>query len=277
MIAQDVMNVRKWIRWILVGIFAAVFLTCGYRLLDYYLESEKQQSQFQELADMVSQARPERPTIPATEPGIEPTQPAPTDPPEPTQMQILQAYAEISALNPDMVGWLTLEGSKINYPVMQSPDRVDHYLYRDFYGNYSSHGCLYVRELCNVDKPSDNITIYGHNMKDGSMFAPLMDYRSKSFWSNHQYIHFDTLTQYHTYQVFAVFITTASRGQGFTYHQFVDAEDSAEYDAYVAKCKALSLYDTGITPVYGEKLIALSTCDYSVTNGRFVVVARQVS
>lgn len=277
MIAQDVMKVRKWIRWILVGIFAAVFLICGYRLLDYYLESEKQQSQFQELADMVSQARPERPTIPATEPGAEPTEPAPTDPPEPTQPQILQAYAEISALNPDMVGWLTLEGSKINYPVMQSPDRVDHYLYRDFYGNYSSHGCLYVRELCNVDKPSDNITIYGHNMKDGSMLAALMNYRSKSFWQNNRYIHFDTLTQYHTYEVFSVFITTASRGQGFTYHQFVDAEDSAEYDAYVSKCKALSLYDTGITPVYGEKLITLSTCDYSVTNGRFVVVARQVS
>ena len=276
MIGQDVIGMKKWLRWILIALFAGVFLVCGYKLLNYYGESEKQQSQFQALADMVEQ---ERPTIPtATVPPQDTTEPAPTEePPAPTEHEILQAYAQISQLNGDMVGWLTLEGTKINYPVMQTPDRTGYYLHRDFYGNYSGHGCLFAREICDVNCPSDNVTIYGHNMKDGSMFAPLLDYRSKSFWQNHRYIHFDTLTQYHTYEVFAVFTTTATRGQGFAYHQFVDARDEADFDDYVARCKSLSLYDTGITPVYGEKLITLSTCEYSQANGRFVVVARQIN
>ena len=114
-------------------------------------------------------------------------------------------------------------------------------------------------------------------MKDGSMFADLMNYSSKSFWQEHRYVHFDTLTAYHSYEVFAVFTTTASKGKGFAYHQFVNADDAADFAEFVAQCQSLSLYDTGITPVYGDKLITLSTCEYTQNNGRLVVVARQVN
>ena len=79
-----------------------------------------------------------------------------------------------------------------------------------------------------------------------------------------------------TYEIFAVFRTTASKGEGFTYHQFIDAKDEAEFNQFVNACKALSYYDTGVNPTYGDKLITLSTCDKSVEDGRLVVVARRI-
>ncbi len=79
------------------------------------------------------------------------------------------------------------------------------------------------------------------------------------------------------YEIVAVFKTVAYSSQGYRYYDFVDAENEKEFDAYVAKCKELALYDTGVTAEYGDKLIALSTCEYSAPNGRLVVVAKKVN
>ena len=113
-------------------------------------------------------------------------------------------------------------------------------------------------------------------MKDGTMFAPLHGYQDKEFWEDNQYIFLDTLTERHIYQVFCVFTTTASVGKGFEYHLFVDAADQAEFDDFVTQCMLRRMYDTGITAEYGDKLITLSTCEYSQTNGRLVIVAKRI-
>ncbi len=267
---------KKWLWRGLILLLFAVFFFSAWNLADYFLQSQKQQQQFDELLQIVEQSK-----LSVTEPIA--TTPPPTTPatpeetvPEETEPSTLPEYAELSALNPHLVGWLQIEGTRINYPVMQNPNTVDYYLRRDFYGNYSSHGCLYAREQCDVTAPSDNITIYGHNMKDGSMFADLLNLRSKSYWQNHRYIQFDTLTEHHTYEIFAVVITTANKVTGFGYHKFIDAATAEEYQEFIEDCKSLSLYDTGITPVYGEKLITLSTCEYSRENGRLAVIARRV-
>ena len=110
-------------------------------------------------------------------------------------------------------------------------------------------------------------------MKDGSMFSGLDHYQKKDFWEEYPTIRFDTLYARQTYTVFAIFKTTASVGEGFNYHLFEDAEDEAEFDEFVSTCKKLAFYDTGITPEYGDKLITLSTCEYTQENGRLVVVA----
>ena len=148
-------------------------------------------------------------------------------------------------------------------------------LYRQ---NEDMVGCPYVQENCDVQKPSDNIIIYGHHMNDGSMFTGLMKYRNKSFWEEHKAITFDTLTDRHQYEVIAVFKTVVytNSSDSFKYYEFTDAENVAEFDAYVAKCKELSLYDTGVSAEYGDKLISLSACEYSRNNGRLVVVAKRV-
>lgn len=267
---------NKWLRLGLILFFSATFLFSAYMLSSYYFESEKQQSQFDALAEMVRQATPTSPDgtpVVVTETESEPQLQTGTAQSKPISRPLPQ-YVEVSKLNSDMVGWIVIEGTKINYPVMQTPESPDYYLKKDFYKNYSGHGCLYAREQCDVNAPSDNITIYGHNMKDGSMFADLMNYRSKSYWESHRYVTFDTLTNHGTYEIFAVFTTSGTKGQGFAYHQFEDAKNQAEFDEFIEDCQNLSLYDTGITPQYGDKLITLSTCEYTQKNGRLVVVAR---
>ena len=114
-------------------------------------------------------------------------------------------------------------------------------------------------------------------MADGSMFAALNAYTSKDAWDKNNLIFFDTLNEYHTYKIFAVFKTSANVGQGFSYHKFVDAANEQEFNDFVSTCKKLAFYDTGITPVYGDKLICLSTCEYTLDNGRLVVAAVRIT
>ncbi|MGM9605391.1 MAG: class B sortase [Faecousia sp.] len=187
-------------------------------------------------------------------------------------------YQELHSENPDMVGWLQIENSKINYPVMQtSVDNANYYLYRDFDKNESIRGCIYAWEGCDVFEPSDNITLFGHNMKDGSMFAYLGTYYNQSAWEENPLIFFDTLTESHVYKIFAVFKTSGTDDVGFAYHKMVDAENEEAFNEFVATCKELAFYDTGITPVYGDKLLCLSTCEYTIDNGRFVVAAVRIT
>ena len=114
-------------------------------------------------------------------------------------------------------------------------------------------------------------------MRDGSMFTQLKYYRQADFRNENPYIFFDTLTELHTYEIIAVFVTTASVGEGFSYHSFVDAENEKDFNDFVAKCKKLALYDTGVSAEYGDKLICLSTCEYTRVNGRLVVVAKRIA
>ena len=186
--------------------------------------------------------------------------------------------------NKDFVGWLRIDGTKLDYPVMQSPvSEANYYLYRDYNGDNSTRGSIYAREECDVFTPGDNVTMYGHNMKDGSMFAALNAYVDKSAWDNNSLVFFDTFNhetgevQYHVYKIFAVFKTTANLGEGFTYQRFENAANQQEFDEFVSNCKKLSFYDTGITPQYGDKMICLSTCEYTLDNGRLVVAAVRIS
>lgn len=280
------MNKRQMIYIALIAVFLIVFGVSTFYVISYFSESKEQQDQFNELANIVADIQAQNPTTAPTtgstdETTGEETEPstdengetiAPTEP----VLEMLPEYAALYEMNPHTVGWIKIEGTVINYPVMQVPDQMDYYLKRNFNGEKSSRGCIYVREQCDVFEPSDNLTIYGHNMNDGSMFHALKNYTYQSYWEANNLITFDTLYERHTYQIFAVFKTTATVGEGFSYHLFMDAKDEAEFDEYVATCKELALYDTDITPVFGDKLITLSTCEYTRYNGRLVVVAVRI-
>ena len=191
---------------------------------------------------------------------------------------ILPEYKDLFDLNNDLVGWIKVPDTKINYPVLQSsPENKNFYIDHDFYGRARGCGAIYVRESCDVFGPSDNVTMYGHHMKDMSMFAGLDYYVKKSFWESHQTFTFDTIFEHHTYQVIAIFRTSANIGEGFSYHQFENAADEEEFDTFIRTVKALALYDTGITAEYGDKIVCLSTCEYSLDNGRLVVVGKRIS
>ncbi len=273
------MKIGKILYILVILILVGVFCFSAWYVGSYYLEGREQQEKYDDLADIVESIRNDpNYTVPTYDASTVPAGDGESSGETPAASRVmLPEYAPVYEMNPHLAGWITIDGTKVNYPVMQTPDSVDYYLYRNFEGKKSSRGCLYARESCDINAPSDNITIYGHNMKDGSMFGGLERYKRENYWQEHRYIAFDTLYEHHTYEIFAVFRTTASIGEGFPYHKFADAADEAEFDEFVGNCKALSLYDTGITPEYGDKLICLSTCEYTQTNGRFVVVAVRVT
>lgn len=267
---------KKVLFTLTVLLLVAAFGISAFMVGSYLINTKKQEELSNDLSQIVAdaQAKPRE------------TQPAAT-PEETTRVTetaeeggMLPGYKEIYEMNNDTVGWIKIPGTELDYPVLQTPNSPDYYLYRDFLKAESKQGAIYAREVCDVNEPSDNITIYGHNMANGSMFAALNAYAGKDnrdYWEQHSLIFFDTLTEYHTYKIFAVFETSANIGQGFSYHKFVDAANEQEFNDFVKTCKDLSDYDTGITPVYGDKLICLSTCEYSQENGRLVVAAVRIT
>lgn len=248
--------------------FAALFLFSGFMLYREYADSKQSAEAFESLAGLVLEEPV--PTLPPDSPE-NPTGPEETVP----QMTAFEKYAEVYEQNTDLVGWIRIDGTNINYPVMQTIDSPNFYLKHGFNKQYSDYGVPYVQENCTLGI-SDNTIIYGHHMSNGSMFADLCKYESEDFYREHKTIRFDTLSGFGEYEIVTVFKTVAYSEAGFKYYHFVDAEDEAAFYAFLSECKAHSLYDTGVSASYGDKLITLSTCEYSRTNGRMVVVAKKI-
>ena len=289
--------------FLLLAIFSAVFILSGIYLVHYFVEQRQAASQFDELNQLLSSIQAAQTSEP-TEPS-RPTEPTETqgstEPPATESPTMLPEYAAIYEKNNDLVGWINIPDLKIKYPVMQTPDRPDYYLRRDFYGNHNTSGCLYVREACDVFTPSDNVVIYGHAMKTGDMFGRLYYYQDKAYCEKHPYFTFDTLYEHHDYQIVAVFRTSGTWGIGYPYHIFNDAANEEEFNKFIADIKGASFtldkskvdginlfygsvyYDSGITPQYGDQLVSLSTCEYTLRdpgtnekNGRLTIVAIRV-
>lgn len=258
----------------LAAVFAAVFLFSGAMLWQDYQDQRESAAVFDSVAELIQVE-----TLPTTAPEMETTgSDNVTEPTEPVPVEVsaYEKYAAVYEQNNDFVGWLYIEGTNINYPVMQTPEEPNYYLKRAFDRSYSDYGVPYVQENCALGI-SDNIVIYGHNMSNGSMFADLCRYEKKSFWQEHPIIHFDTLSGYGEYEIVTVFKTVAYSQEGFKYYHFVDAENESDFDVFLAQCRELELYDTGITAEFGDKLITLSTCEYSRKNGRMVIVAKLIA
>lgn len=188
---------------------------------------------------------------------------------------ILRKYEKLYSENTDLAGWLSVEGTRIDYPVMQCADDDEYYLHHDFYGEDSKYGCLYVRGRADVGAGT-NFIIYGHNMKDGSMFGDLDFYQKESFFTEHPEISFDTLYEERIYDIMAVFRSQVYRENEdvFKYYQFYEAETEEEFEDFYKNIKELSLYDTKVEAEFGDRFLTLSTCAYHVEDGRFVVVAK---
>lgn len=249
---------------ILIAVFALLLGTSTYFIYDNYRQASEQSKLYDDLAEVVEQA----------EEKSEPTEEIPYN----EEKTILPEYGELFLQNSDMVGWIQVADTNINYPVMHTPDNPDFYLKHGFDKEYTNYGCPYVQENCDVQKPSDNVIIYGHHMNNGSMFADLEKFKSEDFWKEHKIISFNTLTDKYEYEIIAVFKTVvySDSPDSFKYYHFVNAETPENFSAFIDKCKELSLYDTGVSAEYGDKLLTLSTCEYSRTNGRLVVVAKRV-
>lgn len=223
------------------------------------LRANKEQALNESLAELVEE-------------GGETAQPSGTE--EPQQ----GTYDRLWARNNDVAGWLKIEDTKINLPVMYTPDDPEYYLRRDFEKNYALSGSLFIGKDCQPDSP--HVIIYGHHMKDGSMFGDLDEYAQESYAKEHPIIHYDTLTDKGQYQVMGAFYSQIYTDQDtgvFRYYNYTALTDPAAFTEYVTQVKAASLYDTGVTAAPGDQIITLSTCSYHTEDGRFVVVAKRIN
>jgi len=250
----------------LLIMFLGIFVFSGLVLADYWLDSRHQQQEHEQLRELLHTTEMQPESLPSHITVI--------DPKTGEERSILRQYEALYESNPDFIGWVCIDGTRINYPVLQS-DIKDYYLRRDFDKKRANHGSIYVWEQADVFAPSDNVTLFGHRMNDGTMFYDLLNYADEDFWRSHPVFRFDTLEAEYEYEIFAAFRTSGTGGEGIAYHTFVSAADEAEFDAFITLCKAQSIYDTQITPRYGDKLVTLSTCDYAQKNGRMVVMGRR--
>lgn len=195
-----------------------------------------------------------------------------------SEPRMLEKFKELYEQNNELVGWISIKGMEIDFPVMQGMDD-EYYLKHDFFKKEDKHGVPYVRTRADVNTPGTNFIIYGHNMFDGSMFAPLEGYQKESFYKEHPMISFDTLYEERTYEIVAVFLSKVymENEDVFKYYQFYQANTEGEFSYFYENIKDLALYDTGVTAEFGDTFLTLSTCSYHTEDGRLAVVAKQAA
>lgn len=194
------------------------------------------------------------------------------------ERQILPEMNELYSQNNDFVGVLTVVDTDINYPVMQTPSDPEYYLRRDFYGESSTAGTLFVDYRCDIVNPTTNTIIYGHNMRSGTMFGGLKRYLDYDYYQAHKTIIFKTLYEEQTYQVVGVGLSEVGYDDDDTYkyYDFIDALTGEELQEFIDNIQSLSVFDETIDITSDDKLLTLSTCNTYTENGRMFVVAKRI-
>ena len=244
---------RKKLSLIVIIICVAVIAVSGFMLIRYYVLGARAEKSFDELR-----------------------------PPETSDASfeiLLPYYQKLKARNSDFIGWLKIRETDVDYPVMQSIGDPERYLHKDFDGKYSASGTLFASELSDVHGPSDVVLIYGHNMKNGSMFAHIKDLLDQEYLNTHNEIVFDTLLNRNEYKIVTVFHTDVNTGKEseFKYYNARDFANEEEFNQFISNIQQRRATGTDIVPVYGDKLLLLSTCEDAYANGRIVVLAVRTS
>ncbi len=197
--------------------------------------------------------------------------------PTPLKTERMLKIEELKKENPDIIGWIEIENTDINYPVLQGNDN-SFYMNHNYKKQNSINGAIFLDKNYNWEPPNSNLLIYGHNMKNNTMFQHLLKYENKSFFYEHPSIRFTTVNEDANYDIISVFrsrVYYKSEKNVFRYYYFIDAKNEEEFNSYIQSAKNASLYDTGKSAKYGDQLMTLSTCSYHTKDGRFVVVAKK--
>ncbi len=253
----------RWRRPVLLLLTAVLLVSCGLLGRDL-VRAHRERAAYRALAQRVHETYIPSPTGEGTECPLEADTP---------QEEAPSPYEALARENPDLAGWLSIEDTAIDYPVMWTPSEPEYYLHRAFDKSRAVSGSLFIGEGCTPD--GAHVIIYGHNMRDGSMFSSLSDYGSEDYAAAHPVIRFDTLAQAGEYRVLAAFYSHAYTPgeEGFRYYKYTDLSQPEDFEAYVRQAREAALYDTGTEVEYGDRLLTLSTCSYHQENGTFVVVA----
>ncbi len=273
--ARKILSERDRMRRIVMVVCSLVAVVCLGYFAYYYSMSYRSQQAFSDLAELKEKDGSAIPDQIVTIQG--------EDDEEEIVLTVLDEYKTLFNKNKSLIGWIKIadtngEGVFIDYPVMQSQD-AEYYLTHNFYQEYDKNGSIFLDPACDIVHRSTNLIVYGHHMKSGEMFGNLDRYSSESFFEEHRYIQFDTIYEKGTYEVMYVFRSRIYNEDEivFKYYQFIDVDSEAEFYSNMNEMEQMALYDTGVSAVYGDELLTLSTCDYQETNGRFVVVAKRIN
>lgn len=187
---------------------------------------------------------------------------------------------DLQKQNSDIIGWLQIENTNINYPVLQGNDN-DFYMTHNYKKEYSKEGSLFLDKDYDWTLPSTNLLIYGHNNRGtNEMFTGLINYKDEDYYKKHKTIRFTTNTEDAEYEIISVFLSRVyykSEKDVFRYYYFINAENEQEFNEYVKNSKDASLYDIEATAEYGDQLLTLSTCEFSQEDGRLAIVAKKIN
>ena len=257
--------VSKKIKNILYILFIIIFLISIFYIINYFINVEKSKKNIEEIRQIMNGN---------TLNNNEETKKLIEEQAETTNYKI-ENLKKIQEENSEIIAWINIEGTEINYPILQS-DNNEYYLTKNYKKQYDANGSIFLDCRYDLEKPSDNFLIYGHNNNNGLMFDNLLAYEDKNYYENHPTINLTTIEEDAVYKIISVFkseVYEKSEDNKFVYYNYIDFENDEQYYSYIENCIKNSLYKIEDNINYKEKLLTLSTCEYSKKNGRFVVVA----
>lgn len=259
-------------RKVLLLFFIILFIGSLMNIINYQYKIELEEKRIEQLKQK-EWKNPKKKDI------VEKNTQQPEETEQPKEKQVLEKYKDLYQENSDLVGWITIDKTCIDYPVMQTKDNPTFYIHRDWDKKDSVTGLPLIDARCTLE--SENIIIYSHNMKNGTMFGSLKKYKDKTYYKENKTIKFDTIYEEAEYQIIGVLLAKVYYDEEpskdeFVYYNYIELDSKKEFNKYINNVKKLSLYDTGNMAKYGDKLITLCTCDYYTENGRFLVVAKKI-
>ncbi|GGA74429.1 class B sortase [Ornithinibacillus halotolerans] len=247
-----------WKKVVTIGCLL-VFLFAAYNLVEIAMEYYKNRKSLEDVQETFYASAAEKGSANLTD--------------KASDLPIVQEeFKELLEQNEEVVGWIKIPGTEIDYPVLQADNNTD-YLNKGFNKEYSIAGSIFMDYRNTIDSMKQNTVIYGHRMKDGSMFDDLIKYKDEDFFEEHKTFEIKTLYDTYEAEIFAVYITTTE----FNYIETNFASDD-EFAKYLTEIREQSMYQTDVEVDEDDQVLTLSTCDYLLdpNEGRMVVQAKLV-
>ena len=256
---------------IVIGIFSVIIIACLISIFSQMYTEYKENESFENLSKIVTEEAID-PTITLKKPNLLKVSDSDNEVQAEQTVYYTTYYephsiSELISMNSECFGWISIAGTNINYPVMHTPSNPQKYLNKNFYGEYSYSGTPFLDSRCSAD--STNLTIYGHHMNNGTMFADLCNYTDYSYFTEHPTVVLETKDGTFAYSVFSVMKVKSDDD----WYKFLTTDLDKTYEKWVSYAKTKSLYNTKITPVYGQQILTLSTCYGYNQDDRILVLA----
>ena len=250
---------KEKLRTLLLIVFVVIFLYAAWQLIAALKVYHQGQSSYDALEQYISFETTESEKAPAESP------PSAASPLPDVSAWPQVDFDALSQVNPDIVGWIFIEGTNINYPVVQTTDN-DYYLDHLFDGTQNRSGSIFLDFRCSPDFSDRHSIIYGHHMKDKSMFQNLVSYKEQSFYDEHPEALLVTPDAYHRIRLFSGYIT-----DNWSSAWNISFEDNTNFAIWLSDIQGKSSFTPTDTPTAENTIITLSTCTYEFSDAKFVV------